>query len=41
MASMSERPRPHGRRSYLPTVRALGSFALVVFVLLLALGFVR
>lgn len=43
MASFSEAPRkrPHSRPSQRLGVRALGSYALVVFVLLVALGFVR
>jgi len=43
MASFSEAPRkgPRNQPSRLPSVRALGSIALVTFVLLVALGFVR
>jgi hypothetical protein len=43
MASFSEAPRERSRcrASRLPSVRALGSLALVTFVLLVALGFVR
>ena len=43
MASFSEAPRKRSRSepSRLPSVRALGSVALVTFVLLVALGFVR
>jgi hypothetical protein len=42
MASFSEAPRERAhRRSHRLSVRALGSYALVVFVLLVALGFVR
>jgi hypothetical protein len=43
MASFSEAPRkrPRSRLSQRPSLRGLGSFALVAFVLLVALGFVR
>jgi hypothetical protein len=43
MASFSEAPRkrPGRRPAHRLSVRALGSYALVVFVLLVALGFVR
>jgi len=43
MASFSEaqRERSRSRLSHRPSLRGLGSFALVVFVLLVALGFVR
>jgi hypothetical protein len=43
MASFSEAPRerPRSRPAKQLSVRALGSLAIVVFVLLVALGFVR
>jgi len=41
LASMSERPRPKTRSSGGIRIRAAGSFALVAFVLMVALGFVR
>jgi hypothetical protein len=41
MASFSETPRPRGRAPRALSVRTAGSIALVLFVLLVALGFVR
>ncbi len=41
MASFSETPRPRSRTPRGLSVRTAGSIALVLFVLLVALGFVR